>query len=179
MIAGESARSAELLGSRPMKSSASSGRGRRRRASAWRRWLGLSVAERRLFGRALLLLGLVRVLLRRAPLRALLRFARPAAARSGPAGARVLSSGARARAIAQAVERAARVLPGTSTCLARALVAQRLLQQAGLVAELRIGVARDDSAAGLAAHAWVVHDGRVLVGDQPQLERYDELPRLP
>ncbi|MBK6848180.1 MAG: lasso peptide biosynthesis B2 protein [Proteobacteria bacterium] len=101
----------------------------------------LSASERRLLGRAAVLLGLVRVLLRRAPLQVVLSFARATVA---PPQAELAGSppgGDVAAAIVRAVERAARLLPGTSTCLARALVAQRLLRCAGVPAELRLGVA--------------------------------------
>lgn len=147
-----------------------------------RRARGLSASERRLLGCAAVLLGLVRVLLRGTPLRLVLRFAGATVAPSQAASAGSSAgddAAAIVQAIVRAVERAARLLPGTSTCLARALVAQRLLRCAGVPAELRLGVARDGSAAGLAAHAWVVYGGRVLIGDQPQLERYEVLPRLP
>jgi len=147
-----------------------------------RRGLRLSASERRLLGRAAVLLGVVRVLLRGTRLRVVLRLARTTVALpqaeftgSPPGG----DAAPIVQPIVRAVERAARLLPGTSTCLARALVAQRLLRCAGVPAELRLGVARDGSAAGLAAHAWVVHGDRVLIGDQPQLGRYDELPSLP
>ncbi|MBK8482337.1 MAG: lasso peptide biosynthesis B2 protein [Proteobacteria bacterium] len=111
-----------------------------------------------------------------APLGVVLRFGRAAAGRRAGPLASASVGGDRVAAIVRAVDRAARALPGASSCLARALVAQRLLRRAGVAAELRIGVARDGSRAGLAAHAWVVDGERVLVGDQAQPERYEPLP---
>ncbi|UYN94354.1 MAG: lasso peptide biosynthesis B2 protein [Enhydrobacter sp.] len=62
--------------------------------------------------------------------------------------------------IVWAVQTATRRLPGTS-CLASALALQRLLARHGHSSEIHIGVAKERRA--LAAHAWVVCDGRVLM----------------
>lgn len=70
--------------------------------------------------------------------------------------------------IVWAVHTASRYLPGT-TCLSSALALQRLLSSQGHGTELHIGVARDHQ--GFAAHAWVLHEGRVLIGEQGQ-DRY-------
>ncbi|MEP6491758.1 MAG: lasso peptide biosynthesis B2 protein [bacterium] len=64
--------------------------------------------------------------------------------------------------IARRVGLASAVIP-RSTCLVRALVAEQLLAEAGLESVLRLGVA-NTSGAGLSAHAWIEHGGRVLVG---------------
>lgn len=73
--------------------------------------------------------------------------------------------------IVWAVRTASRHLPGT-TCLGSALALQRLLSSQGHATELHIGVARDPK--GLAAHAWVLHEGRVLIGEHEQ-DRYTTL----
>ncbi len=67
--------------------------------------------------------------------------------------------------IVWAVRAASRWAPGT-TCLGSALVLQRLLSAEGYVSELHIGVARQQP--GLVAHAWIVHEGQVLIGDEEQ-----------
>ncbi|MDP1749961.1 MAG: lasso peptide biosynthesis B2 protein [Reyranella sp.] len=67
--------------------------------------------------------------------------------------------------IVWAVRTASRRTPGT-TCLGSALALQRLLSAEGYVSELHIGVARQQP--GLVAHAWVVHEGQVLIGDEEQ-----------
>jgi hypothetical protein len=59
-----------------------------------------------------------------------------------------------------AVTAAARRVPGTR-CLAFALALRGLLAQAGMPADLRIGVAAGD-ARSLKAHAWVECGGRTL-----------------
>lgn len=67
--------------------------------------------------------------------------------------------------IVWAVRTASRWTPGT-TCLTSALALQRLLSAEGYVSELHIGVARQQP--GLVAHAWIVHEGQVLIGDEEQ-----------
>ena len=61
-----------------------------------------------------------------------------------------------------AVGAASRLLPGT-TCLASALALQRRLSAQGHASELHIGVARQDGK--FSAHAWLVCEGRILVGE--------------
>ncbi len=67
--------------------------------------------------------------------------------------------------IVWAVRTVSRWAPGT-TCLGSALALQRLLSAEGHVSELHIGVARQQP--GLVAHAWIVHEGQVLIGDEEQ-----------
>ncbi|MFN4014194.1 MAG: lasso peptide biosynthesis B2 protein [Reyranella sp.] len=69
------------------------------------------------------------------------------------------------------VRTAARRVPGT-TCLSSALALQRLLSSAGHPSQVHIGVARDQS--GFSAHAWLVHDGVVVIGEDEH-ERYARL----
>lgn len=70
--------------------------------------------------------------------------------------------------IVWAVRAAQRAMPG-ATCLCAALALQRLLSAEGRVSDLHIGVTRERQ--GIAAHAWLVHDGQVLIGEQEQ-DRY-------
>jgi hypothetical protein len=62
-------------------------------------------------------------------------------------------------------------VPG-ATCLSSALTLQRLLSSAGHPSQVHIGVARD--ASGFMAHAWLVHDGVVVIGEEEH-ERYAHL----
>lgn len=76
-------------------------------------------------------------------------------------------------AVRRALIRASRTLPG-STCLAQALVAQRLLGRGGVTAVLRIGVAAGNRALGvreIEAHAWLEADGVVVTGAE-EMARY-------
>lgn len=80
-----------------------------------------------------------------------------------------------------AVGATGRRLAGT-TCLAEALVAHAMLRRRGHRPLLRIGVRQGDLSAVarrakadrsiLEAHAWVECDGRVVMGEVPQIEGY-------
>jgi hypothetical protein len=76
-----------------------------------------------------------------------------------------------ADSIIWSVRTAARRVPG-ATCLSSALALQRLLSSAGHPSQVHIGVARDTS--GFMAHAWLVHDGVVVIGEEEH-ERYAHL----
>jgi hypothetical protein len=68
-----------------------------------------------------------------------------------------------------------RYIPKT-TCLAQALAAQLLLQQAGHQARLHIGVEEAEKG-NIKAHAWVESQGRILIGGF-DLNRYTHLLAL-
>jgi transglutaminase superfamily protein len=65
--------------------------------------------------------------------------------------------------LAWAVRTAWRRLPGTS-CLAAALALHRVLSRQGHPSQLTIGVASGKD--GFAAHAWVICDGKILLGGE-------------
>ncbi len=56
-------------------------------------------------------------------------------------------------------------LPWRSDCLVQALAAQRWLADYGIACEIEVGVRRDDDSA-FRAHAWVIHDGKVVLGGE-------------
>lgn len=131
--------------------------GERARRSVWRRRLGtirrLEVGDWVDLGRAWWLLTAAWIGLRWLSFDRLDRLlARPPRAGRSPA--------TEPDRLARLVDLAARIHPLSPTCLPRALALRRLLAGRGLAAELRIGVRRD--ADGLAAHAWLEHDGRVI-----------------
>lgn len=74
--------------------------------------------------------------------------------------------------IGWAVETASTVLPGETTCLAEALVAECLLEWRGYEAALRFGV--DGADIDLSAHAWVESGDQVVVGGG-HLSKYNVL----
>lgn len=78
--------------------------------------------------------------------------------------------------ITWAVSAASRYMPA-ATCLNQALATRVLLAQSGHSATLRIGVARSGTHL-LQAHAWVESDGRIVLGDLPDLAHYTPLPPL-
>ncbi len=80
------------------------------------------------------------------------------------------------RALA-AVDTAARYTPLTSTCLIQALTGKVLLARGGIPADLQIGVLHG-TAGHLEAHAWVVYQGKVVIGDRRDLARYQVFTNL-
>ncbi|MCM1981265.1 lasso peptide biosynthesis B2 protein [Lyngbya confervoides] len=81
------------------------------------------------------------------------------------------------RRIIWAVEKSARLMPGGAKCLAKALVTQTLLERQGCACEFKIGVAKSAEGA-LEAHAWIEHQGFILMGNLPDLSRYKSFPPL-
>ena len=72
--------------------------------------------------------------------------------------------------LAWAVRTASRPVPAAS-CLTQALALQHLLAQSGRPSQIQIGVALDGDS-GFRAHAWVEHDGRVLLDSPEQAACY-------
>jgi hypothetical protein len=130
----------------------------------------LSPPRRALLVRAVLLLGLVRLGLWLVPSRVLLRHVEGIVRRS-----QGRPSQASIDEVVWSVQAASRRLRW-ATCLIQALAAQVLLARHGHPSALRIGVARQGNG-GIKAHAWIEHDGRVLVGDI-DLHEYTRLPDL-
>ncbi|MBZ0301288.1 MAG: lasso peptide biosynthesis B2 protein [Anaerolineae bacterium] len=62
-------------------------------------------------------------------------------------------------------------------CLTRALVAQTLLARCNYPTTLRIGVAHN-SDGRFEAHAWLEHEGQIVVGQLDDLARFTPLPPL-
>lgn len=73
-----------------------------------------------------------------------------------------------------AVDVASRTVPVETTCLPRALTGGALLARYGYASTLRIGVRREGGE--FAAHAWVERDGRVVLGNLPDLDTFVPLP---
>jgi hypothetical protein len=136
-----------------------------------RSFVALSRQERRLFGEAAVLLPSVHCLQQALPYK---RW-RVLLTRSGQ-----MPVHQRARPtpdqLAHAVERA-RQLPGTYKCLPAAYALHIMLHRYGYASTVQVGVAHDPSGA-VEAHAWVEHDGKVLIGALPDLVRFVPLPPL-
>lgn len=83
----------------------------------------------------------------------------------------------RAAQIVRAVQRGAWLAPEAS-CLVQAIATEALLRRAGLEPEIRVGV--EPAGAGrFRAHAWVMLDGRpVIGGSEKMLMRYTALTTL-
>lgn len=132
--------------------------------------LALSWADRSLLLACVPLVAVIRLGLTLLSYRRLKRWI-PTGGSSGPASAAKLGR------IAWAVRNASRVVPQAS-CLTQALAAQYLLGRAGHPSRVRIGMAQDQSGAIL-AHAWLVSDGRVVIGGSDRtVARYTFLTDL-
>jgi hypothetical protein len=101
------------------------------------------------------------------------RLARRTAARRA-AGARPAAAMKEPAAFAWAVRATARRVPKAS-CLTQALALESWLAEQGVDTDVRIGVARRADGS-FEAHAWVEHEGRVLIGALPDMERFSVLP---
>lgn len=75
-----------------------------------------------------------------------------------------------------AVKLASCYMPGGAKCLARALIAQTILSQSNHKVELRIGATKNLHGE-LEAHAWVEHNGNVVIGKLSDLDRF--IPLFP
>lgn len=135
-----------------------------------RRLLSLTQDDRRLFGVAVALLAAIRLGLWLLPFRMVLQLLDHISQPAGPTSVTV-------GRIVWAVEAASRSMPGEVKCLARALTTQVLMSRCGYLAQLRIGVAKDEQGT-LQAHAWIEHQGKVAIGQLADLSRYVPLPSI-
>lgn len=76
-----------------------------------------------------------------------------------------------------AVTTADRYLPGERKCLVRSLACESLVRMYGYQPTHRLGVDKD-AEDGAKAHSWLEHEGEILIGDLPDLDRYEPLPPL-
>ena len=74
-----------------------------------------------------------------------------------------------------AVDRVSRRWPTTLSCLPRAIAVHSILARRRFGSCLEIGVSKTESG-GFEAHAWVELDGRVIIGQVPNLERFARVP---
>ncbi|MEM6255667.1 MAG: lasso peptide biosynthesis B2 protein [Cyanobacteria bacterium P01_D01_bin.156] len=75
------------------------------------------------------------------------------------------------------VEASSRYTPKQAKCLAKALTAQVLFNRWGYSNQLYIGIAKNGQGQ-LAAHAWIEHQNKVLIGNLPGLSDFTPLPSL-
>lgn len=73
-----------------------------------------------------------------------------------------------------AIERVGRYVVGKKPCLPQALALQWFLRRKGIVTSLHIGVKKDDTK-GIAAHAWLEKNGRVLIGGSDSPADFERL----
>ncbi len=73
-----------------------------------------------------------------------------------------------------AVDVSTQLSPGGAKCLARALTVQALMQRQGYEPQLQIGVIKSPGAE-FQAHAWLEYQGKIVIGELPDMEKYSEL----
>lgn len=78
--------------------------------------------------------------------------------------------------VAWAVRGVSRRVP-KATCLTQALSLNLLLTRRGEKSEVKIGIARTGER-GLKSHAWVEQDGRIIIGDNGELDVYSTMVSL-
>jgi Transglutaminase-like superfamily len=141
--------------------------------------LRLTGSDRDLLASTFLLLGAMRLGLRILPFQILLRIihriSHPRYQRFSE-GAIGVDKMAISR-IVWAVEVSTRYMPGGAKCLARALTTKVLLNRQGYTPNLRIGVTKAANGT-LEAHAWIEHQGQIVIGNLVDLSRYIPLPSV-
>lgn len=135
----------------------------------------LSPSDRYLLVTSLGLLSAIRLGLWLLPFRTLLRVLGKVSQPISPPGQAI--NPASVGKIVWAVNVVSRYMPGGVKCLARALTTQVLMSQHGHIPELRIGVAKGEEG-NLEAHAWIEHQGQVVIGNLRDLSRFIPLPSL-
>lgn len=132
----------------------------------------LSASERGLFMRTVLILAAARLAIWVLPFNTARRLVVTRPRRAGTASCTNDQ-------IHWAITNAQRFVP-QATCLPQALTAESLLHRAGRRAVLRIGVKKPASGKFI-AHAWVVSEGRIVVGALPraEMDEFTPLPPLP
>jgi hypothetical protein len=141
----------------------------------WRRFLARPFWQQGLWLQALAVLWVVRLALWLLPTRRLLEpnSAIPRWRRGWRTGWRT----GRQRSVAVvvwAIVSASAYVPKAS-CLIQALAARYLLRRYGRQGRLRLGIARDPQGR-LQAHAWIESEGLVVLGDLPDLDRFQVFP---
>lgn len=131
------------------------------RMTSLKRFARLSPAEQRLLLQATFLVGSIRIGLWLLPFAVVRRIALRAGGKSTAAHP--------VNHLVWAVKAICRRLPG-ATCLTQAMAAQVLLARSGHHSRLQIGVAKDEQY-GFQAHAWLITDGRILIGES-EADRY-------
>jgi len=133
-----------------------------------RKFLDLPAQQRQIYAKAFFLLVLVRFGLWILPFRTLQRILE----KTFPAPVETNPDAPPSEPFSRAVHAVSGYVP-SATCLAQALTLRAQLAREGICSDLAIGVARDD-VSGIAAHAWLEVDGKVVIGGGG-MERYTRM----
>jgi hypothetical protein len=137
-------------------------------------FINLPIKEKELFFQAIYFLIVFRIKLARTPPKNL--FAEIAAEPSFDGREICLSGYVLPSRIVRIINQASRFVPYT-TCLSKALVGSVLFSKNCCKSGLHIGVFVNEKRK-LEAHAWLSYDGRIVIGDLPDLSKYQELPLM-
>ncbi|NEU76650.1 lasso peptide biosynthesis B2 protein [Hassallia byssoidea VB512170] len=132
----------------------------------------MGAGDRHLLIMTLILLATIRLGLWLMPFRTLLKLIAKISRQSDRPQVTQVSVGK----ISWAVKAVSRYMPGVK-CLARALTTQVVMSRYGYSCELRIGVAKGEKGI-LEAHAWIEHEGLIVMGYLADLSRFIPLPSL-
>ncbi len=157
-----------------MSRSAESAQHQTSRQPAWRRWAGLSGAERIASLEALFVVTAVRAVVAVAPAsftaRRIQRFVgNGSTTPAQPDDSTTLEVAATVR---DAIVRASLRVP-KATCLIQAVSGWYMLRRRGIGAAVRIGVQKSEQT--LSAHAWLCVGDRILIGGEDAAMRYTAL----
>lgn len=138
----------------------------------FRNFFRLTNYEQYLCFKVLFLLTYFRIRLKTTPLRTLLQEVEDVTSR--PTSLNTTQHSITPGKLAKIVSFANHLLP-FSTCLSQALVGKKLFTEHGHKAEIHIGIPpniRDE----FEAHAWLSHNGKILLGNLYNLNEYKEFP---
>ena len=77
--------------------------------------------------------------------------------------------------LAWLVDVAGRFVFRDKPCLTTALVLQMLLARRGHPTNIKIGIRKNEKGK-IQAHAWLLHDEEIVIGNIPDLDEYKEMP---
>jgi hypothetical protein len=129
------------------------------------KFLRLGRAERRLRVAAWATLLWIKIALTLLPFKIVYGWVSRLAGESSKPAAR---GGASPVDVSRALQSVCGYVPGGRNCLARALAGKLLITRRGYAVTLRVGVARLGER--IQAHAWLEHDGRVLIGQDDAVQ---------
>lgn len=133
------------------------------------KFIRLRKEERNYFLLSIYLMACYRIALRLKPLQQIITEVRFKAEQAQPAkNVLTLSRASRLAHVA------GNLVP-LSTCLSKSLAGHILLAGQGYQTKIHIGVSKDNTS-GFEAHAWLTHDGTIVIGQLPDLQKYQELP---
>lgn len=131
-----------------------------------KKFAGLDWQRKKLFVQAWLLLGYLKLLLRRKPFKKLVAGLEM---HREPVGQPPLDPESQeiARSVGWAVRVAANQTPWVSTCLVQVLAAQKMLENRGVAGVFYVGAAsvREQTSSKFQAHAWLTCNDEVITGE--------------